>query len=63
MMTMMTMINFLSGIKLSSMKTIKNAGSKSKNKRRLTGYCLASIKMMGWCVPEDEKKETEKLWA
>ena len=63
MMTMMAMINFLSGIKLSSMKTIKNAGSKSKNKRRLNGHCLASIKMVGWCVPEDEKKETEKLWA
>ena len=26
-------------------------------------YCLASIRYCDWCVPQDEKQETEKLWT
>ena len=36
--------------------------TKNTNLKRALTHCLASIKMVG-LVSEDEKKETEKLWA
>ena len=51
------MINLISG-----MKVIKN-GRLRKQKLRLNAYCWHLSRWRNWCVPEDEKKETEKFWT
>ena len=38
-------------------------GSEIKNKRRTFTYCLTSSRYWDWYMSENEKNETEKLWA
>ena len=52
----MIMINLFNG-----MKTIKKA-QKAKIKEELMSVTWNPTRWWNWCVPEDEKKETEKLW-
>ena len=45
--------------RLIGMMVIKNA----KIKEELMPIAWHPLRWWDWCVPEDEKKETEKLWA
>ena len=52
-------INFLS-----DMKVIKNAGAhKAQIKEELPPTALNPSRWWDWCMSEEEKKETEKLWG
>ena len=41
----------------------KRRAQKAKIKKELMPIAWHSSRWWNWCVPEDEKKETEKLWA
>ena len=46
------------------MKVIKNAGAhKAQIKEELPSTALNPSRWWDWCMSEEEKKETEKLWG
>ena len=49
----MMMINLLA---------IKQQAQKAKIKDELMSFVWHPSRLRTWCVPEDEKKQTEKLW-
>ena len=47
---------------LNGTRVIKNGRLRKKNKRSALASCLASIKILGLCMSEDEKRDAEALW-
>ena len=41
----------------------KRRAQKAKIKKELMPIAWHSSRWLNWCVPEDVRKETEKLWA
>ena len=62
MMMMMMKINVLSGAIIKKKGKLKKA-QKGSIKKELLPAVWHPSRWWDWCVPEDEKKETEKLWA
>ena len=53
----MMMMNSISGT-----KAIKNASHKKQSNEELLPIDWHPDHLMDWCMSEDEKKETKKLW-
>ena len=54
----MMIMRLLSGLKVKK----KRKAQKAKIKEELLPIAWHPLRWWDWCVPEDEKRETEKLW-
>ena len=61
-MMMMMKKNVLSGAMIIKNEKLKKA-QKGSIKKELLPVVWHPSRWWDWCVPEDEKKETEKIWA
>ena len=60
---MIAMIGMMIMRLLSGLKVKKNRkAQKAKIKEELLPIAWHPLRWWDWCVPEDEKRETEKLW-